>query len=475
VRGKISGYSAGDVQALPLDDDDWQWLTTNMKPYLAAIKKTKYLGELTANRTEWQKLIPLAATEKATRGRDRLSMAAFRRQTWEKEVGHGGIFGDILEHPPFSTLPYLTTGKNRRYQPLWQNAAKAAPCSGACPAHIPSERRFALLRGGMEDRALRLMFAYTPFPASVCGSVCPNMCMRACTRGHLDEALDIKGLGQWAAQVPAPAVADDTGHKIAIIGGGVAGLSAAWHLALAGHSVDLFEATNRIGGKLWQQVEKGKLAQGTLLVELKRLESTGINIVLETLINHGQFERFCQEYDGIIVACGLPKKDGRGLRFLSTDIKCPGGRIATDASGRTSNDKIFAAGDVINRGLEAHAIGQGITSAKALDAQLRDAKFTPEQRPTIKYHEIKTEYYPPQPHRAKADEFSASDEAQRCLSCALCRDCGICAASCPKQAIYREQTAEGGFFYLVDGNRCIGCGFCAGVCPCGIWQMQEVK
>jgi len=475
VRGPVVGYSTNDVQPLPLDDNDWEWLTDNMKPYLKAIKKTKYLKELTATREEWQKLLPFSPAEKAARGKGQVNMAKFRRQSWEKEVGQGGIFGDILEHPAFSTLPYITTGKNRRFEPIWQNAIKAAPCSGACPADIPSEQRFALLRQGLEQESIRLMFDFTPFPASVCGSVCPNMCMRACTRGRIDEPLDIKRLGSWAAKVQSPAIATSTGHKIAIIGGGIAGLSAAWSLAIAGHKIDLFEATSRLGGKLWEQVDKNRLDRDILLTELKRIKATGINIVPETLINSDQFERFTKEYDGIIVACGLHKKDGRGLRFLSTDIECPEGKIKTDETGRTSNIKVFAAGDVRSRGLAPHAIGQGISCAKALHAQLTDQKFVANKRPTITYQELKTEYYPIKPLDTHKNDFCAGDEAKRCLSCGLCRDCGICAASCPQQAIFRKDASDGSFSYLVDEDRCIGCGFCAGICPCGIWKMAEKK
>ncbi len=475
VRGAVDGYSSRDVQVIPLDDEDWQWLTANMKPYLQAIKRTKYLKELTDKRDEWQKIIPFTPAEKISRGKGRLGMAEFRRKAWEGEVGKGGIFGDILDHSSFSTLPYLTRGKYRRFEPKWQNAVKAAPCSGVCPANIPSEQRFALLRAGQEEDALRIMFDYSPFPASVCGSVCPNMCMTACTRAKVDEPLDIKGLGLWSANAKAPEPASVTKYKIAVIGAGVAGLSAAWNLALAGHKIDLFEATSRLGGKLWQQIDKGKLDRDILLAELKRIKSTGINIIPETLINPRQFERFIEEYDGIIIACGLHKKDGRGLKFLTTDIHCPNGKVQADEMGRTTNPKVFVAGDVLSRGIAPHAIGHGIISAKALHAQLTGVEFSVDNRPTITHAEIGTQYYPVKRRQAVKNEFSAQDEAGKCMSCGLCRDCGICAESCPEQAIYRVDTEGGGFTYRVDETRCIACGFCAGICPCGIWKMVIKK
>jgi len=474
-RGPITGYSRNDVQLLPLDDEDWQWLNDNINPYLKAVKKTKHLTTLTSNQAEWQKLVPFTPAEKAARGQGQMAMSKFRRQIWEKEVGKNGIFGDIIDHSAFSTLPYITTGKNRRQEPQWRNTMSTAPCSGACPANIPSERRFALLRQDNEQDAVNLLLQYTPFPATVCGSVCPNMCMLACTRKAVDTPLDIKSCGKQAIQAAAPPAAPASGHKIAVIGAGIAGLSAAWHLSLQGHKVDLFEATSRLGGKLWEQIDKGKLERDTLLAELKRLKSTGINIIPETLVNPAQFERFAKEYDGIIIACGLIKKDGRGLRFLTTDIECPDGKIKVNEGGSTTNSKVYAAGDVISRALAPHGIGQGMSAAKALHASLTGGTYTPDRRPTISRQAIQTAYYPAKINRRPAAPFSASTEARRCLSCGLCRDCGLCAASCPQQAIYRQETDSGEFSYQVDNDRCIGCGFCAGICPCGIWEMREIK
>jgi Fe-S-cluster-containing hydrogenase component 2 len=61
----------------------------------------------------------------------------------------------------------------------------------------------------------------------------------------------------------------------------------------------------------------------------------------------------------------------------------------------------------------------------------------------------------------------------QCASCGQCRDCGICVAACPENAIARVDRGGGTFEYRVDGERCIGCGFCAGACPCGIWNLME--
>ena len=63
--------------------------------------------------------------------------------------------------------------------------------------------------------------------------------------------------------------------------------------------------------------------------------------------------------------------------------------------------------------------------------------------------------------------------ADACVSCGTCRDCKMCLESCPEKAINRIEHEDGTIEYTSDPNRCIGCGICAGVCPCGVWTIQD--
>ncbi|MEW6600633.1 MAG: 4Fe-4S ferredoxin, partial [Nitrospirota bacterium] len=179
-RGPIQEYSKGDVQLLDLTDQDWAWLTQNMKPYLKAIERTDYLDELTRSKDEWKKLIPYTAQERAKKKVFKMSIAEFRSNIWEAGVGKGGIFAEYLTHPS-TVLPYITTGDDRRYKPLWNNNKYAPPCETACPSGIPTQKRAQLIRDGKLKEALQLVLQYSPLPASVCGEICPNLCMQTCT------------------------------------------------------------------------------------------------------------------------------------------------------------------------------------------------------------------------------------------------------------------------------------------------------
>ena len=305
-RGPIQGYSDKDVKLLDLTDQDWDWLTTNMKPYLEAIDRTSHYEELASSRDAWKKLISYTPQEKRQRRAIRMSTSDFRKKNWYKEVGEGGIFAEYLDHD-LTLLPYITTGKDRRNKPVWANDKYAPPCAYACPSQIPSHKRASLIRQGLLQDSLELVLRYSPLPATVCGQICPNPCMQSCTRGQLDRPLDIAKLGSLALDLPAPKKEAATGHKVAVIGGGPGGLSAAWQLALKGHSVDLYESSEKLGGKIEQCIPRERLPHQILEKELSRFAELGVDVHLNSPITKEKFASIYKDHEIVILAVGAHK------------------------------------------------------------------------------------------------------------------------------------------------------------------------
>ena len=320
-RGPIQGYSEDDVKCVDLTPQDWEWLCRNIRPFLRAVDRMDHLEELTRSPADWKKLIAFTPAEREARRGPRMTAAEFRRRVWEPEVGAGGIFGEYLEHEP-TILPYVTTGADRRFKPVWNNEKYLPPCAHACPSGIPSHRRTSLIRQGRLEEALRLVLDYSPFPASVCGQVCPNLCMDACTRGRTDRPLNIKELGRICLDLPAPARARSTGRSVAVIGGGPGGLSAAWQLARRGHSVDLYEASGRLGGKLDMVIPRTRLPQEVLAKELSRFEEMGVTVHLKTRVTRKRFQQIHRDHDAVVVACGAHRP--RSVRFAGSEHAVPG-------------------------------------------------------------------------------------------------------------------------------------------------------
>lgn len=321
-RGRIQGFSENDVKLTELSDGDWEWLNTNIKPYLKSIDRTKCLKDLTRDRGDWQKLIALTPAEKTARKGGRMSTTEFRQTVWEPGVGKGGIFGEYIDHDQ-TILPYITTGEDRRVKPVWYNDKYLPPCAYACPSRIPSHKRASLIRQGRLEEALALVLEYSPFPASVCGQVCPNLCMDACSRGlFVDKPHNIKQMGSLSLEVPAPKKARSTGKKVAVIGGGPGGLSAAWQLALRGHSVDLYEAAGKLGGKMELAIPRERLPQEILQKELSRFEELGVDVHLNTKVNKKNFNEIYKEHDVVIVASGA--HEARMIKFPGWENVIPG-------------------------------------------------------------------------------------------------------------------------------------------------------
>lgn len=586
-RGPIKEYSKADVQLVDLTPQDWEWLTTNMKPYLTAIDRMSHYEELTRDMAAWKKIIAFTPAEKAkSKGKLKMGLTEFRQNVWEPETGKGGMFGAYLTHDR-TVLPYITEGDERRWKPIWKNDQYLPPCAYACPSRIPSHKRASLIRQGKTADALALVLEYSPLPATVCGTVCPNLCMTDCTRGRIDQPLNIKEYGAAALNLKAPKKAKATGHTIAVIGGGPGGLSAAWQLGLKGHTVDLYEASAKIGGKLEMCIPRERLPKKILDKELSRFAEIGVKVHVKSPVDKKKFEQIYKDHEVVVIAVGahearvipfpghedvvagieflkevnlgkprnlkgkkvvvigagnvgmdiacqawnhgaaavtcvdiqkpasfgveqdmakakgtqilFPKvterfdakakkiyfKDNTSLDadlvvisigekpvldFLPVGIHTDRGYIVANELGQTSDVKVFAIGDATKPGLITNSIGQGKVAADLVHSQLMNFDYVPEERRVIPLEKVKTQYYEVCNAMGK---FTAKKEADRCMSCGSCRDCGMCVETCYYGAISRRKLPNKSFEYIVDEHKCIGCGFCVGICPCGVWEMKE--
>ncbi len=204
------------------------------------------------------------------------------------------------------------TGSWRFLRPRFEN--KTAPCSAACPVgeDIPQIEMLAA-QGEFKD-AWELIIRENPFPA-VCGRVCFHPCEGLCNRGSYDEAVAVhtmeRFLADTAARYDFHAAAPDISprkEKIAIIGGGPAGLSAAWFLTRLGFSCDIFEAASEVGGLLRWGIPAYRLPEKALQQDVERLKAAGVGIFTNRRID-GQFiADLDSSFQAVIVATG----HGRG-------------------------------------------------------------------------------------------------------------------------------------------------------------------
>jgi len=197
------------------------------------------------------------------------------------------------------------------------------PCQYRCPIHQDIRGYIALIAQGRLDEAAALIGKDNPLP-SICGSICAHPCEEDCRRLTVDNALSIRGLKRYVMEnAPNPyapkETAPATGKKVAIIGSGPGGLTAAHDLALAGHSVTVFERAEDFGGAVRWGVPSYRLPVETIKkdidairemgVEFKTGTELGVNLTIDDLEKQG--------YDAIMLMMGL--SDSRGLPIANKD------------------------------------------------------------------------------------------------------------------------------------------------------------
>lgn len=235
-----------------------------------------------------------------------------------------------------------------------------APCKTACPAHIAVQGYLKKAAQGKYREALALIKKENPFPA-VCGHICNRRCEDACTRGTIDQAVAIDEVKKFIAKqdliaenryIP-PIIPPTTGRlfeeKIAIIGGGPAGLSCAFYLAEKGYKPTVFEKNEKAGGMLVYGIPSFKLEKDVVEAEIDIIRQMGVEIK-------------CGIEVGKDITLEELRKQGYKAFYLA--IGCQGGRKANipgeDAEGvMTAVDFLRAVGENQNDKIEGRAVVVG--------------------------------------------------------------------------------------------------------------------
>ena len=198
------------------------------------------------------------------------------------------------------------------------------PCTAMCPAHVDVPGYVAHVGNGDYAAAINLIRQNNPLPTA-CAMVCEHPCEERCRRNLIDDAINIRGIKKYAVdQVPAdqvqvPKANPLTGKKVAVIGGGPCGLTAAYFLSLMGHQVTIFEGKERLGGMLMYGIPNYRFPKDRLDQDVNAILSTGnISVKYNTQVGRDvSIESVRAEYDAMLVAIGA--QAGKSLRLEGMD------------------------------------------------------------------------------------------------------------------------------------------------------------
>lgn len=182
------------------------------------------------------------------------------------------------------------------------------PCRHACPAHTDIPRYIRHVKNGEYDAAAAVIREKVPFPKAL-GYICTHVCELECKRKEVNEAMSIKNIKRYAAehdtglywkgkgkQLP------DTGKRVCVVGGGPAGLTAAYYLRKQGHDVTLKEALPKVGGMMSYGIPAYRLPREIIAEEAAIIEESGVKIQVNTKVENPT--ELLQEYDAVLMTIG---------------------------------------------------------------------------------------------------------------------------------------------------------------------------
>lgn len=242
------------------------------------------------------------------------------------------------------------------------------PCVLACPAQTDCQGYVGLIANGEYEAALELVKDKIPLPAAL-GRVCPHPCEAECRRGLIDEPVSIQWLKRFVADQDLgdvesfiPEIEEETGKRVAVIGGGPMGLSAAYFLRQMGHDVTVFESMPKAGGMLRYGIPEYRLPKAVLDEEIMTIEMMGVDIICNTKIGIDiPFETVKEEYDAVLLGIGA---------WISTGVGCPGEDAEGVVGGIDFLRKVVR-NEEIELGKKVAIVGGGNTAMDACRTAVR--------------------------------------------------------------------------------------------------------
>ncbi len=199
------------------------------------------------------------------------------------------------------------TGSKRFRQPVYVDFMP--PCNSACPAGENIQGWMAHAQGGDYFEAFQTLMEDNPFPA-IMGRVCVKPCESGCNRTHIDTTVNIHAVERYIGdeairqQWQVRNNVKPTGKRVLVVGAGPGGLSAAYHLARMGHTVEIFEAGGHPGGLMWTGIPEYRLPKEILNAEIDRLVKMGVNIHVNYKVHDIEEQKTAGNFDAVFLAIG---------------------------------------------------------------------------------------------------------------------------------------------------------------------------
>ncbi len=337
---KTVGSMMGSGGMIILDENTCM---VDLARFFLTFTQSESCGECFPCRLGTKQLLSILTRITQGRGREGDIEKLIEIGTTVKESSLCGL-GQSCANPVLSTINYFRDEfeahiKEHKCPAASCDAMVISACQHACPAGIDVPNYVAAIAEGDYDKAVRIIRERNPFPA-VCGRICVHPCEMKCRRGELDDPVAIRALKRFASdqhyarygrrEKPYPVTKSE---KVAVVGAGPAGLTAAYYLRKMGYEVTVFEAKDRAGGMLAVTIPEFRLPREVIRQDIDYIESAGVEIKYNSPIdrNHTVQDLLEEGFSAVFIAAGAQaaraigvpgeelKPDGLlyGLEFLA--------------------------------------------------------------------------------------------------------------------------------------------------------------